>query len=1397
MADAYSTIVQQNIAKKQQETQSRANELNTRADTINTAFKNLASLTETGVKLGYQVYQESVNEDLRKVQNKHAEEDAYGVFDRIDMSDENSGVEADPEKVFQNHMSWLEDFVSNPENGIKHADKVKKSFTEYLEGKKASIIEAKNTQNYNTLKTTISNGIDYMNSAYYDPDTDDINLTIPNIFNDQTHRTVEDLTDVTEYGISDLTTNYLKQKEKYENGEENDYYKADYELRYALGAYSAGESEYAFKLRKESDFDTDYLSYEAGRWARAFGESVKQQYINSGYDSTVITDAISDITGRIYNEGITVDEKGIKLTAADLGTSGISYALQQAEVYAKNICGLAVNEQSSYWEKATAIWDEKYESGGMYYTSEQEVIDELVNSTPGLNSSYVKKHLPETIKTQLKTNKKNAEAASIFTTIIDTSAPVESRQAAIDKAVTGGYLTLFSSDEGFGLGNLSDDTDDKTSAPYMRAYNRKIASGLTSEQAFMSLFGSSSADTTSSSSSKAVSDAQVETEFHAYNVNNSYDDVMSAVVSSIANGKSVTAEDNEEVSSAMKKYDVSWDDYESVKTAAEEVESDPLLMKYINSFSDEETKKTVTNSIVTTMLTSQLTGTGTATAAKNASTVLDNIRANVEYNNDMSYIDLGYIIGNVKTPTNSSGYDDAMVYAAISEQLSSCVGADSEETYNNIISLLDDLDTRLGTEDDKYGTAAFRKHLEEFKDRIGDMTPDGFLNFLSPLREAVQVSATQAYKSFSGTYTLKDISYSGEGYAGTNIQELIELKGDAQNTHLKDEVCKSYYASGEYAFGKACGTYIPSKELVSTGEIGSKNYNKAVGLLVLAGTETERKKVLDEASKYLTSEAIDKLKSLSSVNLIINSIEGYEGWDFQDKVFEAISSDSTFHEIAANTHLSDWITFIGDNEELAGEFATLAYSLKEGTITHDVFNARVKELANETAQSFILRYDSFKQTNEENTFSYNGFNPITSTTSNSMDGVSYFSTWQGESSGIESKASCNDLATNLYMKKFIDGYDSETATDLSGTLANPIDEKYVKPYTVLLAMETMGVGSSLTMEDFETDYDSACNALFAEMKELEKADDYKYLILHKLTQKLDSNLSTVREYKELGYNYSHFTMDLDGNLIIPEVGVVSRNINGDFVTKDSEGNQTNLSEYSGKTPLKERGDAILGDYYSGKTNLFGNKLYASEDSLTTTEGIAQVKSYNEEKSKINAVTDYSKATEISGSFTTVNNPDDTVRVAFEELTGEQYVEKYITCLLKGFGGDELLSQLSEGMTEYVVSNAYESLGDISIKLHSGKINSDELKRMFPSAGLAISNIEKVADEVYGKILSQSNGSRYSSLIKTPVNSLIKFDTPDDSTPTAEQFDKESLKINTKWEDEVEEKKRKIYEAGNK
>lgn len=1506
MADAYSDIVQQSIEKKQLQTQSRVNELNTRASTISSLASNLSSLIETGVKLGKSVHDDNVNEEARKALNKYNEQEAYGIFDRVDINDENSGEESDPEKTFANRISWLDTELTS-DNGYKYTDEVKKTLTQYIEGQKASIIESKNAANYNKVQSSISGSIDFMNSAFYDPDgaTNGIDFTITTAFKDDNHKTVESLLDVTDYGINELAQTYLDEQQKSINGEDNDFSKADYALRYALGAYSAGESESSYKSRKESDFDTDYISYQTGQWARAYGESVKQAYLDSGCDSNVYNNAINGLNDKVINEGLVVDDKGTIISAAELGTSGVNDVVSKAQTYISNVCGYVAREQSDLYDKALVAWNEKYSSETMPYISEEDVIKEMISLSGGdLNSATVKANLSDNVKAQVKLNKKNSEAGTIFSTIIDTTATVEARQKAINKAVADGYLTLFSSDSGFGLNNLLDDTDNTSSAPYMLAYNKKIASGMSPEQAFVSLFGStsvSSAKTTSSSSSsssKAVDDAQIEAELYSYNVNNSYDDFMSAIYTAVANGEG-SAVDDEAVNTVLSKYGISWDDYETVKTGIETLESDKLLMKAITSVEDKDTREAMAKSILTTVLTSQLTGSGNTTAAKNAATTLDNIRANVEFDNAKDLYELGYIFDNLKTANNTSGYDEAMVYAATSEVLlNKVVGETNDETYNNLIAWINSLETNnYATEEVK----AFKEELEFYKDHLTDMTKEGFLNFISPLRESTMLLAQTAYETLDGSYELDKITYTGSGYVGKTIDDVIKDNGDAKNIAFTDDVCRSYYANGTYNFGKPCGAYSPSDALLATGAIGSTNYYNVLSDLVNAGSEVERNNILEkEAPKCLTSEAIESLKGLNSVNLIIRSIPGMENWSFQDQVAIALG-DSEFADLQSSNNLSDWMLYIGDNKYLSGEMSLLKTAYDSGSITKDQLNTKLTELVNETAQGFICQNDKFNQSTVTDTFSSHArataskqeiksgitaiddFNPITSTSNTKIDGVSYFTNWKNQSKQISETADCDDIVTNLSMKKFIDGDRTERAEGFYGALTNDIDENYVKPYTFLLAMEMSGVETSLTEADFENDFDLACNSLFSEMQDLQKKDSYKYLKLHRLAQKLDNNLSKVRELNSLGYDLGDYTMNVDGTIVSTRYGTITKDVNGEFIATDYDGKTTNLNAYSGKVKLKERSDAILGEYNKGEDSLFGNAIFGEKELLTTTNGINQIKSYNEKKSETNNVTDYSGATEMvgkleggvtenmyNGAYSNLINREGQ-QAAFEELTGDKLTENYINLLIEGGDTATYIAQLSDGMGNYVQSSADEILAGIALAAATAEgtrfvdkqgelegpvtlevltsvmndlsygtrkagegfielgisalIGSDEVKkeaagkildstyatRLIGAAITALGNkkgmaakissgsayyydgkLKEACEAALGRVLEKQGKS--TSLLSSKSSVSVR----NTKTPTTtEKADTSKKSLNNQWQNDLEEEKKKVFEAGNK
>ena len=114
----------------------------------------------------------------------------------------------------------------------------------------------------------------------------------------------------------------------------------------------------------------------------------------------------------------------------------------------------------------------------------------------------------------------------------------------------------------------------------------------------------------------------------------------------------------------------------------------------------------------------------------------------------------------------------------------------------------------------------------------------------------------------------------------------------------------------------------------------------------------------------------------------------------------------------------------------------------------------------------------------------------------------------------------------------------------------------------------------------------------------------------------------------------------------------------------------------------------------------------------------------------------------------------------------------------------------------------------------GRLAGADLVRRFGARTMA-SHITSGSPYYYGGKLKELCDAAFVNTLKSQYSGLSSYSRvttktklpdipttkpvydPEGNSPTAEQLDKGSLKINAKWEDEVEEMKRKIYEAGNK
>lgn len=986
MADAYSTIVQQTLAKKQEEAQSRANVAQSNTNAIKSIYSSVMSLGDTTAKLVKSAIDTAKAEEARVVQNKYNDAEAEGVFDRVDIHDENSGVEADPEKTYQNRLTWLDEELSNPDNKYRFTGSLKKSFTQYIEGKRASIIESKNTQNYNTVQSGISSSIDYMNSAYYNPEDsgNDIDFAVSTAFADDGYNTVADTVNVQAYGLGTVAQNWLAEKAKYDNGEENDFEKVDYEFRYTLGAYSAGESEYSFRQRKDASFDSDYLSYQVGQWARAEGEIVKSGYLESGCDSSYLTSYFTNLTSRVNNEGLQVDRNGKATTIerAQLGTSGLATALQIAQNYASALCAQVASEQSEAWNTAVDTYTKDYGSFGSYFdfTSEDEYIDYLVKASGGkLNRNYAKNNISEDAKTQIRVNKRNSDVGTLYGIIINPTSTEEDKNSAIREVFSQGLTDLFSSDSGLGLGDLYDSSDDNMQASVRVALNKITANGMAYGDAFRELMQGTDIDTykkvfaSQSTDTVYASDSE-----EAYKYNLGVEDFIDKSIQSLAGDSSVTFNDSDKKA------------YKELYAVKDDIENNDLVKQYLaKEDTTEDEKKAVWNAYYYKNYSDS------TTTINAANSVIESIETQMQNENDINTV-----ISSIK-PIVLTGKDDGTAWDYIVD--------------NNLIDFVTG-DNGLGVGDFRNGgkvnaTAVFREYVSNYADEHG-------LSFEEAYEPAMK-EALEGY-SLSDLQTTSDTAKSGymkvnspvynfqmkrsyeRTYAAEGLEDaLVSAIATGDESSVNDLFNKYGTSWEDYSAYKAIYATIKEDGLLQSAfkEIDGKNLSEeeknsakaslAQGIFdaevkLLTGTEEEEKEAKTYLNNIRGNAYYNNAKSVIDLGFVLLNTYSDSNKDGYSDVFQNTYSESKLLDLigkdAAETksNVDDLINLLEnmgmDLTDFKKEWGEVSY--EDGYIdsmTESQLLAVFEPLKAPMGQYASAAYGSFKANYGDVTSSENGY----------------------------------------------------------------------------------------------------------------------------------------------------------------------------------------------------------------------------------------------------------------------------------------------------------------------------------------------------------------------------------------------------------------------------------------
>lgn len=983
MADAYSTIVQQSLNKKEQEIQSRSNVAQSNANMLNSVYQSVMSLADTTTKLVASAISTDISNESRILQNKYDVAEAEGVFDRVDIHDENSGVEADPDKTYQNRLTWLNETLSNSENKFRNKSVLKKSFTKYLEGKQASIIESKNTQNYNTVQNGISSSIEYMNTPYYDPDntTNDIDYEVSTAFKDYGYNKVADLINVETYGIGDVAQNWITEKAKADNGEDNDFAKVDYELRYALGAYTAGESEYSFNQRKTANFDSDYLSYQVGQWARAEGDIIKSEYLTSGCDSTYLSKAISDLTSSVYNNGLQVDKNGKAITISRdrLGTSGLASALQIAQSYATNLCQQVANDQQNAWNSAIEKFNSEYGQYGKYFdfASEEEYINYLVEASENkLDSNFARKNISENAKSSIRINQRNAEVGELYGIIVDQESTPEDRSVAIREVFSQGLTDLFTSDSGFGLGNLYDSSDDNASASVRVALNKLKVNGMSYGNAFKELMQGSDIDAYKKVFAEQSIDSVYASETEeAYKYNTGAESFIEKSIESLSGDSSVSFDEADK------------ETYKDLYVVKDDIDSNDLVKQYLAKDSTtEEEKKAVWNAYYYKNFS---TSTTTVNAANS---VIEGIETEMQNENDINTL-----ISSIK-PIVLTGSDNKEAWDYIVD--------------NNLIEFVTG-DNGLGMGDFKNGgktngEAAFREYISNYAEENGLSFEEAYEPAMREALESYSLSdlQTTSTTSKSGYTKVNSPVYNRQmlrAYEKTNASEGFEdalvtaiATGDESEldglfntygTSWTDYVAyKSIYDTikGDGEIQEAF-KQIDSNDKLSDEEKKTAKINLAQSVFdaevkLLTGTEAEKKEAKTALTNLKGNAYYNNAQDLIDFGFVLSNVYSDSNKDGYSDAFRETYSQSVLNDLIGKDaqetkdNVDNMINFLKsfgyDTSEFEKEWGDISY--EDGYIdtmtnaqllaSFEPLQTPLEEIAVATYGSFVANYSDVTST---------------------------------------------------------------------------------------------------------------------------------------------------------------------------------------------------------------------------------------------------------------------------------------------------------------------------------------------------------------------------------------------------------------------------------------------------
>lgn len=538
MADAFTTVMSNLDTLRQKGVQYENDAQQIKADTV-------GMIMEDGAKLAKTLYTQKVEEDMTKLQNYLNDEAAKGTFDWIDGVEEN-GIEYNPEGIYNNYVNAANKWISENSRGLSTLG-LKKSANSYLESLKAGIYSNVRSSNYDTVKQNSKNNITQLTSTSFDPFNENaLNLKITAAFPD--YSSVDDLANVTTYGLDEDVAEYKELLQRHNNGTSSAYddyllEEKSFAIQFKLNSIIAGENEYYYENYTSKKYDDSLLQMRVAQGVKAAASGVADEYIKSGADSDVITLAKSNFEAEILNNGLIIGEnengEDIVITAAEMGDTVLETAISEYSNTLTIQAANALKVQTTAWEDATNAIAKDYEDygGKLPFTSADEYVKALMSKDSSLSQEYATAIVDSdaALKTEFFNNSKAEDKRKAIQLYLEGDTTKLFDHLREKKLLTWGSINME-------WGRINDPTDDNKANRTLLDYEQMLADGASNEEIRLSLFSTSSSSS-SGSSLTVFNDSDYYANERSRSITDNLDSLSGLAVQAITAGDGTSIED--------------------------------------------------------------------------------------------------------------------------------------------------------------------------------------------------------------------------------------------------------------------------------------------------------------------------------------------------------------------------------------------------------------------------------------------------------------------------------------------------------------------------------------------------------------------------------------------------------------------------------------------------------------------------------------------------------------------------------------------------------------------------------------------------------------------------------------------------------------------------------------